>query len=391
MTPDASPPQALSETLRVLTRRRLIRLAGILRRYIRKHHVPVHRTPHRVERAGLPPVKGRYQRWLPILQLIPWFLGAGFIGSFFWDFSGMRLHMMGMTVQIEGLLRMVSVSGLIGFLTNWLALTMLFRPRKPRPMLGQGLIPAQKERVIHRLAEAISRELINEEIIRRRIEESGILQQYRRQLVAVGRGVLEDEAFRQELRMWMRDFLQDVVGREHVRRELVQQALVQLEKQADGSLERMMLRMYRLFGRERLARRVDRVVQDLPAQLEHMLDRIDRALDELPVRMEAYADELEALTIRLMRGFIERLDVYGMLLDNMERYDEQQLENLLKHTSNEQFNYIKYLGGVLGALGGLVIWQPVLALSVFLVLGLGVYGLDSWLYHRYARASGADG
>ncbi len=353
----------------------------LLRRYARKHRVP-HSVPSHSRTRALPPVRGRYQQWLPALRLIPLLLTVGFGLSFLWDFPGVFFQVGGVSISMEGLLRMVSVSGLIGFLTNWLALTMLFRPQEPRPILGQGLIPAQKERVIHRLAEAISRELINEELIRQHIAESGILRQYRQQLVAMVRGILEDEAFREELRLWIMDFLQGLVGTEHVRRELVERALIQFERQADGSLERVILRAYRFFGRERLIRRVDRAVQELPAQLEDVFIRLDEMLDRLPARMDVYADDLERVVVQMIHRLLEQLDVYDMLMANMERYDEQQLERLLKSTSNEQFNYIKYLGGVLGALGGLIIWQPLLALSAFLLLGSILYGLDVWLYRR---------
>ena len=79
------------------------------------------------------------------------------------------------SVALDGLLRMLSVSGLIGFLTNWLAVAMLFQPRQRRPIFGQGLIPAQRELVIARLAQAISERLINAQLIHQQIETSGLI------------------------------------------------------------------------------------------------------------------------------------------------------------------------------------------------------------------------
>jgi hypothetical protein len=69
----------------------------------------------------------------------------------------------------------------------------------------------------------------------------------------------------------------------------------------------------------------------------------------------------------------------------MQEYDESRLEDLLKKTTNEQLNYIKYLGGVLGVVGGLVIWEPKLALGVLGVLGGFLYLLDELLF-RVRRA-----
>jgi len=68
-------------------------------------------------------------------------------------------------------------------------------------------------------------------------------------------------------------------------------------------------------------------------------------------------------------------------------YDERQLEDLLKRTTNEQLNYIKYLGGVLGLLGGLVIWEPVAALTLFGAVGLTIWGLDELLLRLQADAA----
>jgi hypothetical protein len=42
----------------------------------------------------------------------------------------------------------------------------------------------------------------------------------------------------------------------------------------------------------------------------------------------------------------------------------------------EQLSYIKYLGGLLGVLGGLVIWNPIIALSFLAGNALVILALD---------------
>ncbi len=79
-------------------------------------------------------------------------------------------------------------------------------------------------------------------------------------------------------------------------------------------------------------------------------------------------------------AFVENLDLYGMIAGNMQQYDEKKLEDLLKRATNEQLNYIKYLGGVLGCIGGLVIWQPVPSLIALGVIGMLIYGIDELLF-----------
>lgn len=121
---------------------------------------------------------------LSVLKPIPWILLSIFISSFFWDFQGVATTMFGLPLNFEGILKIISVSGMIGFLTNWIAITMLFRPLKKRPLLGQGLIPAHKERIAYRLAFAVSEDLINPDLINQKIKDSKAIQKYRKLTLA---------------------------------------------------------------------------------------------------------------------------------------------------------------------------------------------------------------
>jgi len=292
------------------------------------------------------------------------------------------LNVAGRTLVLEGLLRILTVSGLIGFVTNWLAITMLFQPREERPLVGQGLIPAQRERVIFRLAKAVSEELINEEIIKRKIEESRVIPRYREMALSVTRGVLEDPAFRAEVKTLAASYVEQVLGSQEVRQRIVDFTIEKVEEHAGQGLSGLALKVYRFVNEDDFQRRIDRVVQQLPDSLDDAMDQVDHLLDRVPEKIEARSEDIEAWATRVVLGFVENLDVYSMIIENMRQYDEQQLERLLKTTSNEQLNYIKYLGGILGFVGGLVIWEPVLSLTVFATLGLTLYAVDEWLYRR---------
>lgn len=372
------PPAHTLPEAREITRARASDLRRLLNKYVRRHlPAPAPRAP----RVDEPPrMVGAHAKALPILRTIPWILGALFLLSFAWDFPGVRGGVFGYGLVFDGLLRTLSVSGLIGYLTNWLAITMLFNPRERRPVFGQGLIPAQRERVIYRLAKAISEELINEQIIKQKIEESQVIPRYRELALTVTRGVLEDPDFRGELKDITGDYVQQVLGSEDVRRKIVDFTVQKIEQHAGEGLGGLALKAYRLVNEADFQRRIDQAIQELPHSVDGALDQMDHLLDRVPALIEARSDEIEDWATRVVLGFVENLDVYDMIMTNMRQYDEQQLEDLLKKTSNEQLNYIKYLGGILGLFGGLVIWEPVLALSVFGSIGLALYGIDEALY-----------
>ncbi len=386
--PDPSEPRAVSSVpeARAVTRARARDLRALVATYIRRHLPPARQEKPDI--AEPPRAVGAHAKLLPVLRLVPLVLGALFLASFAWDFDGVVLNLAGRLLHLDGLLRILSVSGLIGFATNWLAITMLFNPRRRRPVFGQGLIPAQRDRVIYRLAKAVSEELINEEIIKRKIEEAQIIPRYRELAMSVTRGVLEDPDFRNDLKALTADYVERVLTSEEVRRRIVDYTIEKIEAYVGEGVGGLALKAYRYLNEEDFKRRIDKAIHQIPGSLDLVLDEMDAMLDRLPEKIEARAEDIEDWATRAVLGFVEQLDVYGMIMGNMERYDERQLEDLLRRTTNEQLNYIKYLGGVLGFVGGLVIWEPVLSVVTLTALGLLLFGLDEGLMRL--RSTGTD-
>ncbi len=338
-----------------------------------------------------PPPKqtGGYARWLPVLRALPWILGGLFALSFVWDFPGVALSVAGYTVELENLLRYVTVSGLIGFGTNWLAITMLFRPREARPIVGQGLVPAQRERVAYRLAQAVSDELINKRIIMQTVRKSGLAAQYRDLLVGLAGDVVTDEDVRHDLKAVLRDLLHDLLSAPEVQERVVTFTAEQMDRHADG-FSGVALRTYRLFREDEFQDQLRTAVERLPEAVEPLLDQLDPALDRVPAHLDRHGEALEELLTELILRLVDTLDIKRIVFDNVRAYDEEQLELLLRRTTNEQLNYIKYLGAVLGIGGGLIIWAPAAALATFSVLGLAIYAADELLYRaRSAEPPGA--
>lgn len=366
------------EPVRSLTRQRAHDLRALLSKYVSRH-LP-ESTPAPSSPDEPPRFTGSHARLLPLLKVVPWALLVAFVVSFLWDFDGVAVGLAGTVLDLDGLLRILAVSGLIGFLTNWLAITMLFNPRSRRPLFGQGLIPAQRERVIYRLAKAVSDELINEEIIKQRIEASGVIPKYREMAMAVARGVLEDEEFRTDLKRMTVDYVNHVLASDRVRERIVAIAIEKLEEQMGVGLSGIALKVYRFLNEDELRRKLDQAVRELPNSLDNVMDEMDRLLDTVPGRIEARSDQIETWTSQVVLGFVEKLDVYTMVMENMRNYDDTRLEELIKRASNEQLNYIKYLGGLLGCVGGLVIWKPLLALAVLGGIGIVLFAVDESVY-----------
>lgn len=83
------------------------------------------------------------------------------------------------------------VTALIGWLTNWVAIQMLFRPRKPfgvGPWKVQGLIPRRQEEIADRIAEIVQQELLGKHFLRQQVDQLRLEEHAERAVIRMVRG-----------------------------------------------------------------------------------------------------------------------------------------------------------------------------------------------------------
>lgn len=330
---------------------------------------------------AIPPrVTTKYPILKRLLLFFPVILVIGFLVSFFWDFNGVSLNVFGGTLYFDGILRMVSISGLIGFLTNWLAITMLFRPTFKRPLLGQGLIPAQKDRIAYRLAKAVSEDLINPDIIKQKIIESKAISKYRETATLYIKNVIDDPVFRTELKALAISYVEEMIAQPEVRENLAKTIIGQVKNVVqENSFEKIALKAYSFLKGQEMQVMVEEALEKLPGGVEKGLDKLDDLLDKLPEKIEQNSSTIEDLVTSVLYKLVYQLDVHALVEDNLRTYDERKLENLIKNASNDQLQYIQYLGAILGTFGGLVIWNPLISLSLIFIILAIIIGIDSLL------------
>lgn len=310
---------------------------------------------------------------LMLLMVLPWLLLSGFMFSFFWDFDGLGIRVMGMGIGLEGLLRMVCISGLIGFVTNWIAIQMLFYPREKRPLLGQGLVPAQKDRIASRLALAVEEDLINSEKIKKKLTEEGQLRRYGVSAIRYVNGLANNQAFREDLRELLQHYIRSSLNDPRIRLTIRERARKIIEESTDKSnLRKTALRLYSFLKGKSLDTILDEALDALPNQLGPALDPVDELINNLPAKLYEEQDKIEAVFLTVIERVLDNVDVYSIIEENLREYDEEKLEKMIKGATNHHLNYIKYLGAAIGMVGGLVIWNP-WSIAVIALLGLLIW------------------
>lgn len=89
-------------------------------------------------------------------------------------------------MEIVKFLIMVSIGGLIGWLTNKVAIKMLFRPVNPKKILFftfQGVFPKRKNKMAISLADTIEKELLSKEVILDKILNKDNLDDIKKQIM----------------------------------------------------------------------------------------------------------------------------------------------------------------------------------------------------------------
>jgi uncharacterized membrane protein YheB (UPF0754 family) len=313
---------------------------------------------------------------LTLLMISPYLCGAGFLFSYGFKVAlSLEWEMMaafnGVSPTWLNLLYYTCVSGLIGYGTNWLAIRMLFRPIQKRPIWGQGLIPAQRERIILSLAAGMHTHILSQERIHQRIAETGLVKKINELILHGSSGLVKDEELRKEVKSFIHAGLVDYAGRAEIREEIREIVDVHLEENLEGGVKKFLLQTYKRYNKEDYHKMIDRVVQDVPNVTLKVLERLETQLDELAELILKQKATTEASIYKVLEDFLERIDITGLLVKQMENFDEVKLERMVRDATNEELKYIQYLGTVLGVLGGLLIAAPEITGPIYLgVLGL---------------------
>lgn len=324
--------------------------------------------------------------FIVFLRLLPYLCGAAFAGSFFWDFGPEHsFEILSYTVTFESLIRTVAVGGLIGYGTNWLAIRMLFRPVERRPIWGQGLIPAQRDRIVFQLAGGIHKFILSEELIQKRIQDSGIIQRANDLLLNGTENLLHDDEFRAELKDLVFSHLEANMQRPEVRERIIAEIDERLEEKINKGLGGFMFKTYKKLRPAEYEGIMNNLMDSVPGTVIDIIQELEKETPKLMTFLKEKQGEMERFYMRLVVDILERIDIQKLLSKQMEHLDERGLEAMIRGATNRQLMYIQYLGTLLGILGGFLIANPGPVLVLYLSLIGILYLVDNFLYRMQQR------
>ena len=184
----------------------------------------------------------------------------------------------------------VLLSAFTGWITTWIAIKMLFHPRKPIKIFGltiQGIFPKNQQLIAQKLGQVVSKELLSFDEIEQKVTNPENLQKLRPDIEA-------------HIDNFLRNKLKDVFP---------------------------MLSMF--IG--------DKTIDQLKGAFLTELESL------FPILMKNYMGKLQ-----------EDLDLEKIVTEKVANFSSEKLEDILGQITKKEFQFLEVIGGVFGLLIGVV-------------------------------------
>lgn len=182
------------------------------------------------------------------------------------------------------------ISAFIGWITNWIAIKMLFHPKQPRRFLGitiQGIFPKRQKHIAQKLGSIVANDLL--------------------QVHEITANITQEENLKS-----LTPFI---------------------ETHIDGFLKTKLkekLPIVSMFVGDNMLQKIK----------EGLMEEIEVLLPQLIIQ---YADQLE-----------EKLDIQSMVAEKITNFSSDKLETMLVSILQKEFRFIELIGAVLGFMIGLL-------------------------------------
>lgn len=279
------------------------------------------------------------------------------------------------------------IGALIGYCTNYIAVKMLFRPRKEIKVFGHplpftpGAIPKNKPRLAKAVGKVVEETFFTEENIEGQflseesesMVEEALIRAMDQPVAELGSSILGSENRYQHVTERLTEIASDQLLRDIRSSEIIGEISGGCIDKLAAQLRNSMLGMFITDGFVDSAKEMVQaeILREIDENGEEMLGRVIQdkvnqwGQDSLSeITFEAgYSDErVRSLVRRMYRSLVEslvpvliqRMDVSGMIEKQINAMSSEELETLVLSVMKNELNWIVNLGALIGLILGMV-------------------------------------
>lgn len=282
------------------------------------------------------------------------------------------------------------VGGLIGYITNGIAIKMLFRPLRPLYLFGkrvpftQGIIPKERDRIAHSVGEVVARELINQETLKenllsqemytkieRSIEEWFISQKKSKKTVRQILCEMSTPKVIEDLSDTLKEKVTDLSYKKVVDLDIASSLSESACKEIKGQLGMFamfmndsMIETARLKIEELINKMIEEKAEDM---IYDVIDKegdklLDTSIETVAEHIEEYLPKIKYILMKQYTAVVETqlgdmlegLNIEKIVEDKIKAFDMLELEKLILDIMDKELKAIIWLGAVLGVIMGTI-------------------------------------
>lgn len=282
------------------------------------------------------------------------------------------------------------VGGLIGYITNGIAIKMLFRPLRPLYLFGkrvpftQGIIPKERDRIAHSVGEIVARELINQETLKenllsqemytkieRSIEEWFISQKKSKKTVRQILCEMSTPKVIEDLSNTLKERVTDLSYKKVVDLDIASSLSESACKEIKGQLGMFamfmndsMIETAKLKIEELINKMIEEKAEDM---IYDVIDKegdklLDTSIETVAEHIEEYLPKIKYILMKQYTAVVETqlgdmlegLNIEKIVEDKIKAFDMLELEKLILDIMDKELKAIIWLGAVLGVIMGTI-------------------------------------
>jgi hypothetical protein len=219
------------------------------------------------------------------------------------------------------------------------------------------------------VATEVLKNLINEELILEKIEQTRIVQRFSGAAIDKLYLVTKDAEFKGDVRNLVLTYVGDITANPEFRERLASRLENAIEDFAGERFRSYLVRRLRDLWRGPLIQVVNRELDRLDETLDEGLGEMDPIFERLPGAFEQRREAIDDVLTKMLVGLVREVDIRAIVYEQLSTVTTEQLETGFREFSDDKLSFITILGGVLGLIGGTVIIWPLQSMSVLCAIG----------------------
>jgi len=230
------------------------------------------------------------------------------------------------------------IGAVIGYVTNFIAIKMLFRPYKAKKignitLIPQGIIPKEKPNLAKNVANVVETHLLDKDEIHK---------------------LLNSEEFKEEIKSLISTKIDDFAMPN------IKQFIVNNPELVSNNISDFVMDMIKakfpfamaILNEEMIKNMVLENIDVLANKVDSMID-LDKIVDKDKIKINLQNEAISFLENESYK-IIENLKIGELVENKVNNFNESQLEDMLFSLMDKHFKFINLAGAVLGGIIGLI-------------------------------------